>query len=62
MDAASSQQLRDQLGRLEARWEELQARLPAHSMPPAMMMEMDELEEALAETRAQLAKAMGQAP
>lgn len=38
---------------LEKRLADLQARLPAHSLPPSMMAEMDELEEALAQARSQ---------
>ena len=37
---------------LEARLADLKARMPAHSIPPSMMMELDELEEELAELRA----------
>jgi hypothetical protein len=37
---------------LERRLADLQARMPAHSMPPSMMIELDELEEQLAELRA----------
>ncbi|MFL7794797.1 MAG: histidine kinase [Anaerolineae bacterium] len=33
---------------LEKRIADLQARLPKHSVPPAMMIELEELEEALA--------------
>ncbi|KPL25074.1 MAG: hypothetical protein AMJ93_01105 [Anaerolineae bacterium SM23_84] len=36
---------------LEQRLADLQARLPAHSVPPAMMMEMEEIEEELARLR-----------
>ena len=36
---------------LERQLADLKARLPAHSMPPSMMMELDELEEQLAELR-----------
>ena len=32
---------------LQRRLADLQARLPAHSIPPSMMMEWDELEEQL---------------
>ena len=32
---------------LERRTAELRARLPKHSVPPAMLLELDELEEAL---------------
>jgi hypothetical protein len=42
--AARVQQLEKQLADLEAR-------LPAHSVPPSMIAELDELEEALAEAR-----------
>lgn len=38
---------------LERRVADLKARLPAHSIPPSMMIELDELEEQLAEIRAQ---------
>jgi hypothetical protein len=37
---------------LERRLADLKARLPAHSVPPSMMIELDELEEQLAEIRA----------
>ena len=37
-----------QIEELEAKLADLQARLPAHSIPPSMMMELDELEEELA--------------
>jgi hypothetical protein len=42
------------IARLEARLADLQARLPAHSIPPAMIAEWDELDEQLAEARAKL--------
>jgi len=32
---------------IRQRLEDLQARLPAHSVPPAMMLEMEALEDAL---------------
>ena len=37
-----------QIKELEAQLADLQARLPAHSIPPSMMIELDELEEELA--------------
>jgi hypothetical protein len=37
---------------LEGRLADLKARLPAHSIPPSMMIELDELEEQLAELQA----------
>ena len=38
---------------LEKQLADLRARLPAHSVPPSMMAELDELEEALAQARRQ---------
>ncbi len=37
-----------QIKELEEKLAELKARFPAHSIPPSMMMELDELEEQLA--------------
>ena len=37
----------DRIEELKARIEELKARMPAHSVPPAMMIELEELEEEL---------------
>ncbi len=37
---------------LERRIADLKARLPKHSIPPAMIMELEELEEELARARA----------
>ena len=42
------------IARLEARLADLQARLPAHSIPPSMIAEWDELDEQLAEARLRL--------
>ena len=36
---------------LEARIADLEARLPKHSIPPAMVAQLDQLEEALEEAR-----------
>ena len=36
---------------LERRIAELKARLPRHSIPPSMLLELDELEEQLAQAR-----------
>jgi hypothetical protein len=47
-------ELEKTIAALEARLEELQRRLPAHSIPPAMVAEMDELDEQLAQARAWL--------
>ena len=38
---------------LEKQLADLKARLPAHSVPPSMMLELDELEEELALARRQ---------
>ncbi len=47
-------QLTRQIAALEARIADLKARLPAHSVPPAMIAELDELDEQLAAARAHL--------
>lgn len=39
----------DRIETLRRRIEDLQARLPAHSIPPALMAELDRLETELAE-------------
>jgi hypothetical protein len=46
----------EQIRELEERIAELKRRLPAHSVPPAMMQELEELEEEL-ETLRKEAKA-----
>ena len=48
-------QLKRQIAELEARLADLKARLPAHSISPGMIAELDELDDALAEARRQLA-------
>jgi hypothetical protein len=40
---------------LENRIADLRARLPRHSVPPAMLIELEELEEALERARAEAA-------
>lgn len=40
------------IAQLERQIEELKRRLPAHSIPPAMMAQLDELEEELAHLQA----------
>jgi len=42
---------------LENRLADLKARLPAHSVPPGMIIEMEDLEEQLAELRTSLERA-----
>jgi len=41
------------IAELERRLIDLQARLPAHSIPPSMIVELDDLEEALDRARSQ---------
>lgn len=59
MDAEKRQQAKNRLQRqirdLERQLADLSARFPAHSLPPALMATMDELDEQLADARAQLA-------
>lgn len=50
----SRQELLAEIKALEARMVDLQDRMPAHSLPPALLAELDELDERLAELRAQL--------
>jgi hypothetical protein len=42
----------DEIQELEKRLEDLKRRLPAHSIPPGMIAEMDDLEERLEAARA----------
>ncbi len=44
----------EQLRQLEARLVDLKGRMPAHSMRPAMLMEIEDLEEEIAILRAKL--------
>ncbi len=41
----------DRIKELEKRIEDLKRRWPAHSVPPALLQQLDELEEALEEER-----------
>ncbi len=41
---------------LEARIADLQARLPKHSTPPAMLIKLDDLEEELEQAKAEAAR------
>lgn len=45
----------DRVTELENRIADLNARLPRHSVPPAMLIELDELEEELERARAEMA-------
>jgi hypothetical protein len=42
----------EQIAQLEQRISELEARLPKHSVPAAMMIELEELEEQLEDLKA----------
>jgi hypothetical protein len=46
----------DRIAELEERIADLKARLPKHSVPPAMLIELDELDEALEQVRAEAAQ------
>ena len=41
-------QLEERIAELEMRLADLNARLPAHSIPPAMLIEMEDIEDELA--------------
>jgi hypothetical protein len=49
----SKSEIAARVAKLERQLADLQARLPAHSVPPSMIAELDELEEALARARRQ---------
>lgn len=46
----------DQVAELQRRVEELKARLPTHSPPVSMLVELDDLDEALEQARAASAR------
>lgn len=48
------QVLLQEIADLEAKLAELKKRLPAHSIPPALVAELDELDEQLEQARGQL--------
>ncbi len=50
---------KDELRRLEAQIAELKARMPAHSVRPVMLMEMEDLEDEIARLRAVLRRGDG---
>ncbi len=49
----------DQLRQLEARLAELKGRMPAHSLRPAMLLELEDLEDEIARLRAELGGRVG---
>jgi hypothetical protein len=46
--------LKERIAELEKRLVDAQARMPKHSVPMSMMIELEELEEELAELRRQM--------
>lgn len=55
----ASKSLEVRIEELEQELAELQARWPAHSVPPALMAQLDELEDALAAARRELNEGEG---
>jgi len=53
---------RAKLQKLEERLADLRARLPKHSVPAAMLIELEELEEEIARLRRELAEQDGRRP
>ncbi len=51
----------ERLKELEAQLADLKGRMPAHSLRPAMLMEIEDLEEEIARLRAELKKRDGDA-
>ena len=51
---ADRAKLEQQIATLETRLSDLKSRFPAHSTPPGMIAELDELDEQLAAARARL--------
>ena len=52
-------QVAQRIAELKRQLADLQARLPAHSVPPAMLMEMEEIEDELARLQSELGKQGG---
>ncbi|MEA3376795.1 MAG: hypothetical protein U9R72_11445 [Chloroflexota bacterium] len=50
-----NQDTADRIAELERRIADLEARLPKHSVPPRMLIELEELEEALEKARSEAA-------
>jgi len=56
LSAKNKLHLEKEITALEARLADLNARLPAHSIPPAMMAELDDIEEQLTQAKSSLAE------
>ena len=56
MSVKNKLDLEKEIAVLEARLADLKARLPAHSIPPAMMAELDEIEEQLDQAKSRQAE------
>ena len=54
MSGKNKLDLEKEIAVLEARLADLKARLPAHLIPPAMMAELDEIEEQLDQAKSRL--------
>ncbi len=54
MGTDNAQNLKDQIERLEAQLADLQARLPAHSIPPNLIEKLDEIDEQLQAAKSRL--------
>jgi hypothetical protein len=54
MDSAGRDQLAQRIEQIAQRLAGVQARLPAHSIPPAMVMEIEALEEQLEQLQREL--------
>jgi DNA repair exonuclease SbcCD ATPase subunit len=50
----NSHQLEGHIAQLEARLADLQSRLPAHSIPPNLIAEIDEIDELISKARSNL--------
>ena len=48
--------LKDEVNEVKLKIEDLKARLPAHSVKPAMLQELEQLEERLAELEDEIGK------
>lgn len=52
----SIEQIKQRLVKLQKELKQVRSQLPAHSIPPAMMLQIDELEDQIAELKKELKK------